>query len=558
MAEEESPPGGWRGRTWRAIRPSAWLWGPVVVGLIIRCQGILYQVAGGDEIHTIRSALSMPLWKILITYRPSDNCIPLTAFSRLIMDAGFELTEMHLRFPMLMAGILILVMFPWWLAVRVGKPPAVALAWLLALSPLLVHYSRMIRSYTPIVLLGGAAIIAFDHWRRTGSRASAAGYVAAGAATVFFHLGAAPFVLSPFLFYAGGKLLGRPAGLPKWSSAILLGTSIVAAFGLFLVPAQASLRALIELKNEPLAVTRKTFFDVAELFSGTGIPLMTLLFWLAALRGLVVLVRRHPIFASYGAVLAVGQLIGLLILSPKAMAQPPIFARYLLVSLPIVLTWVAVGLAHPWDGLASRARPLQPAVAIAVVVALFFAGPLDERVGRLDPFVVQPASMLFYHRRQPNQQLKEPPPEIYSQLTEDGPLLEYPWHTTWRYSRMLVLYQKVHGREVLVAPAERLLWDERLNFHNMVTPRLKQILASRAAYFVVHLNPAAEERLQDRGRRGPAAHRDWMIQQGQLTKFGRQVLGRVNVFQQEWGPPDHESDSIRVWNLERLRRERTR
>ena len=58
-------------------------------------------MAAGDELHAVRAALSMPISEILVTYLPSDHCIPLSAFYRALLDLGVRLDELHLRLPVL-------------------------------------------------------------------------------------------------------------------------------------------------------------------------------------------------------------------------------------------------------------------------------------------------------------------------------------------------------------------------------------------------------------------------------------------------------------------------
>lgn len=540
-----------------ALRSYGWLMAPAAAGILLRSHGLPDLIAGGDELHAVRAALTIPFERILVTYRPSDNCIPLSAFYRALMALGLQVSELHLRLPVFLSGALALIVLPLWAAARVGRSTAAALAWLMAVSPVLIHYSRMIRSYMPILLFGGGAIIAFDHWRRTGSRRSAALYVGLGALAAYFHLGAVPFILSPFLFFAGARLLKSSAVVPSWRAGIVLGAAISGAFLVFLVPARESLITLIQLKKEPLQVSLDTLRGVAALQSGSSAAPVVTVFWLLAAVGLVTLWRRRPAFAVYGLVLVIGQFVGLLILSPKAMHQAPIFNRYLLICAPIVLLWVAAGVALPWSARAAE-RWLRGAAAVALLAALVLTGPLTGREFRESPFAVRPEALLFYANR-PERQV--PLPAVYRELDPDrpGPIIEYPWHTTWRYfSRVLVRYQKDHGRHVIVAPGERLLWDRRLGFRNMVTPQIEPILESRAAYLVWHLDPAAEDRALDRRRKpapGSAAARDLELKDAELEKLGHQATVRAKNFIERWGPPDHRSERILIWDLDRLRSE---
>src|SRR5688572_19489011 len=116
-----------------------------VLGLVPRLWNLPAQVMSDDEMHTVRTAVSLPVSDILVAYQPVDNCIPLTALWRVVIDAGVRPGEMLLRLPAVLSGALLLLVAPWWAARRIGRGAALALAALLALSPVLVFYSRIAR-----------------------------------------------------------------------------------------------------------------------------------------------------------------------------------------------------------------------------------------------------------------------------------------------------------------------------------------------------------------------------------------------------------------------------
>jgi hypothetical protein len=550
-----------------SLRDLGWLLVPAAAGIVLRCFNLLSQVLGGDEMHAVRQAVQMPLGRILVTYKPSDNCIPLTALYRAAMDLGLTVSEIHLRLPILLAGFAALIAIPWWALGRLGSVPRLAgsrraaaqvLGWLLALSPLLVHYGRLVRSYMPVVLLGFLATAAFERWYRLRDRRSAAAYVICGALAVYFHLVAAPFVLSPFLFAAGARLL-RPRDAPSWRQLFYLGGAIVLSFLVFLGPALESLVQLISLKHDPLQLTSQTWTAVTRLQAGTGVTILVVLFWLSAARGFLVLLRHQRALAIYALVLVAGQVAGLLILSPTAMHQGPIMSRYLLVTLPWVLLAVAVGWTAPWKRLpGSVSIALSRGLPVLLLAALFAAGPLSSREFRTSPFQLRPESLLFYWDRAPR---PGPVLGVYRAFRPENPgrVIEYPWHTTWRYTSAVVDYQRAHGRGVIVAPAEKLLWDRRLGFRNMVAARRESLLATDAAYLVVHLNWQSEMAVRDRRRppkAGSALAHDLEVRRRDFARMSRQAAGRVEVLTEHWGPPDLRARGIMVWDLNRVRRQR--
>ena len=148
-------------RSPRAPGSGWWLLPPFALGTLLRLWNVRAQILAGDEMHAVRVALVSPLSRILTTYELRDNCIPLTALYRFLLERGLPLSELLVRLPMLLAGLLALLVLPGVAAARLDRRVGHLFAWLVALSPLLVLYSRIARPYLPIVLFGFAATAAF-------------------------------------------------------------------------------------------------------------------------------------------------------------------------------------------------------------------------------------------------------------------------------------------------------------------------------------------------------------------------------------------------------------
>jgi 4-amino-4-deoxy-L-arabinose transferase-like glycosyltransferase len=78
--------------------------------------------------------------------RFSDYSIPLT-FLYWIEARVFGLSEPRMRWPMMLASLLTLILFPVWVSRHLGWRVALVFALLLAISPLLSNYSRNARPY---------------------------------------------------------------------------------------------------------------------------------------------------------------------------------------------------------------------------------------------------------------------------------------------------------------------------------------------------------------------------------------------------------------------------
>jgi MYXO-CTERM domain-containing protein len=530
---------------------------PLLAAAYLRLAHLAGQVIGGDELHAVRAALAQPLKSILVTYQLTDTCIPLTALDRLLVDHGVRLSEIVLRLPMLLSGLLALPLLAWLARGRVDPRTRYLWLWLLALSPLLVLYSRIARSYMPMVLLACGAALAFERWWNGGSAAGGGGrpavglalaYVALGALAIWFHLGAAPLVGAPLLF-ALGDLVGagrrRAAGAAvALGRLVLVGAGLLAACALFLVPARASLLRLIAGKHQAQTIPAATWTGVARLQAGTASPVLAIVFWLAALVGLGMLLGRRRRFALFTLTLAVLQLLGILLLSPIGLASAVVLDRYLLPLLPIVLLWVAAALAHPWwPRQSALGRAGQGLGAAGFLAALLAAGPFADAGARAGSFLHHNDFVAFVRPRAtvPGGALPLP-----YRAAGGGALVELPWPPVWDFGRAFYAYQEVHGLPVLVAPPPGILDDPRLRLRNWVEASPEALAGSGARWVIVHLRLGAEEdRLRGSpGRPMPAPLRELYAREGQRM---------AALLSAGWGPPTcgDASAAVVAWDLSR-------
>jgi hypothetical protein len=519
-----------------------------VLGLVPRLWNLPAQVMSDDEMHTVRAAVTLPVSEILVAYQPVDNCIPLTALWRALLDAGAHPGEMTLRLPAILSGALLLLVAPWWAARRIGRGPALALAALLALSPELVVYSRIARSYAPIVLFGFGAVAAFESWWRRPSWRMGALYVVLAALAVWFHLGAAPFVVAPFLF-ALGDLLVQRNGL-RVRPLIWLGLATGLAFLAFLVPALESLLFLILDKSGKAEIGATEVLDVLRLQAGSAHPVAAVLFWLVTAAGFVRFVRLDRRLALYTATVVLGHLAGLLVLAPVGQEIPLVFQRYLLVALPWILLWTAIALGAPW----TSGRPwriLQPAAAAAALALLVAAGPFVEPEIRRSS-LSHHNDYVGFHAPRPKPRPRQIP-VFYRRLAHSGAqgaVLEFPWLPVWRLNRSFYLYQEVHGRELVVSSPRPVLADPRLRLRNLTLARADAFLASRARWVVIHRDLGKEE---ERWPESGAYPQPQALRHARRT-FDHAGPAMVRRLRRAWGPPDATDRWVAVWDLERVRR----
>jgi len=531
-----------------------WLLPPLSVGMVLRLWNLKAQVLGGDELHTVNIALQNSLEKILFTYRTSDPCIPLTAFYRLLIDWGVVMSEIIFRLPVLLSGFLLLIALPLAVENKVGRTAAVLFALLLALSPLMVFYSRIVRSYMPVLFLSFTAIMAFYAWWRGRRLRWGLVYVLLSGLSIYFHPGVVPFVTAPFLYGAGELLMERQPKEekhPGLRELLALGLYLMLTLSAFLVPARKSLFKLIKTNRQELSLPLDTFLDVLHLQAGTDIFILTVLFWIAVLAGLVLLLRRQIRFGVYSLTLVTCQLVGLMILSPSRFNEPLILNRYVLVILPFVLLWLAVALANPWwPRKATGILVVQGCLVGSFICALVLGGPFTDAELRATSFAHHNSFMGFTSSR--GRLPEEAVPQFYYKLAEDpgsSPVIECPFPIAWDYSNNLHIYQRIHRQDVLVATYKPALNDSQLNFQNMPRLHPEDLLSSRARYLIVHLKWFWEI--------NQVVDAEWVFSpvDQNLRQELHQMAQRLTIWlDQLWGDPVYKDRLIQVWDLEQIRR----
>ncbi len=478
---EEPPDLGLRARLSGVVRGHAGLSvvgalalvGAFAAGATLRLWNLGAQVLSGDEFHALRAALNRPVSQLLFVYQAADNCIPLSVLYRFLIDRGVALTEWSVRLPVLISGFALLLLAPVWAWRRLGVGPAVAFAWLVAISPGLVFYCRIARSYAPATLFGFAAVAAFEIWHRRGGVAPAAAYVGCAVMAVWFHLGVAPLVLSPFLVAALALAVTRDRARGQALARLsLLGAGVIAGLAVLLAPAYRSLQPFLSSKRGELQISAREAVEVGAWLAGVSSRWAAAGAGLVFLAGLGILLRRYGWLGGFALGAVAGQVAGCLLLAPVAHQSTTILARYLVFALPWALVPVSAALGCPWP---ARWRVAQPWLAAAALAGLFARGPfLDADLGR-SSFA---HDELYLRFTAPRPRLEpEGPVAVYQWLAQAAPgaVIELPWNPVIMFDRVLALYQTVHGRQVVVAGSRP---DPRLRLRNM--PSVLRSLADRA------------------------------------------------------------------------------
>ena len=250
-------------------------------------------------------------------------------------------------------------------------------------------YSRISRPYSAVALLGFAALLLAARWMQNGGLRNGIFFAIAGALAIYFHLFAVVTVTAPVLaavvFHAWKHFQKTPqldANSPALRQWIIAAATVAVISALLVLPAlihsMQSTFFNIALKG---AFNLQSLPQVALLISGTGQPVLAILFWAALVFGAVGQCRRNPWFGGMLVSLFPLHALALLLSRPDSAQSALLLVRYCIPLVPVSLLLVACGIQSVLEVIAARAnlRPtLQSLLAFACVGALAFGGPLPQ------------------------------------------------------------------------------------------------------------------------------------------------------------------------------------
>jgi hypothetical protein len=531
-------------------------------GAWLRLDQITEQILAGDEWHALHVVGGAGYSWIFRHFGMADHCIPLTLLDELLANT-VGLSELRMRAPSLAAGIAALVLLPAIARPRVGTSTALRFAALLAISPVLVHYSRVARQYSVIFLLALLGALAFERFLATEERRFAWLYAACAILVPWFHPILAPFVLAPLGFALlrelprGTRRIARVRALWPFAAAIAVGWMIL--LGPPLLADFAGLRARSGLGRFRLFTFRIGY----DLFTGTERPATRVLFALCAAIGVGSWwIRRRATLAYFGFLVAC-QALAILLARPQQVDIPLVALRYALPLVGIGLLVVAEGLGRidGWLRAGSGGRIPRHLPSALGLVAFVAWSPVIGPLAPENAVYFRSNSWTneaLYHGQYSEEERLEylqgalaprRVPRFYLDLARrragDGTstrrIVEAPWHhdTT---GLSLVAYQRVHRWPIVIGfvhepdgpeSASELPWpDARFRFRNFVDlADFEGLRARRVAYVILHKDLAAE-----------SAHRIDRPAQPSIAK----TLVR---YTERFGPPCFEDADVVVFDV---------
>lgn len=528
----------------------------VVVGAWLRFYEIKEQILADDEWHALRAVLSRPLGNILSHFGHSDYCIPLAALYKLLYPLT-GLSEMTVRIPVLLFGVASLILLPPMVRLIMGKETGTIFAWLLAVSPMHIYFSRYARPYAVSLFLIFMGFLAFYQWWATGRRRWAVLYGVCTVLGPYFHLTTLPAAAAPLLFFLGKSLLERKGTPPVHAKAILyLGGAIALGWILLLgLPLARDFASLSTKAGEGESINYVTLRIVAELWGGTAKAWVLGLEAACLLCGTVLLLRRKTSFLIYLLFLLCVQWLALLIISPHTIQHGITLARYGLVTLPLGLLLLAVPLAS-LESLLQRKATMLPVglIGLGAAALLFILGPLPSLYGSPNNWTNHALYQYVYGMNgRLNYTVKNlahrPIPEFYHALENEPKgslrIVKAPWYYDWHHNPY-PLYQFVHKQWMMIGFVdngesftgnELPLSDPRLRFRNFIRMDDYEGLARRGVRYVsFHRDLRAE--LPDAADKKP-----------------RPVDGWIKKYRKRYGEPCYEDGIITVFDVAADRKE---
>lgn len=332
----------------------------VVCGAALRLNQFSSQLLIDDEWHAVHKLLSVgSAQEIFLSFGYADHSVPLTLLYWL-QSSWFGLSELGMRWPMMVSGLLTLVLFPACVMRALGRREAVVFAWLLALSPMLVNYSRTARPYAMTLLLSYLAYWAFYEYLRR-PKGAIYGVIAAGCMVLasWLHPVIVFFLVAPFVVEGVDALrAGRHERWPRIRRLLVLGAPVAGAMLALLLPTLLSDPGAVARKMGTHSLEPDTLIGAWHLWTGTSSVAVAVLFFVLAALGWKRLggLGQHARAATVGLALT---LAAILLTKPDWIQLPIVLARYLLPIVPLLLLLVALGSV----GVVARMQRRLPGIA---------------------------------------------------------------------------------------------------------------------------------------------------------------------------------------------------
>jgi len=512
-----------------------------VVGIILRLYLISSQIIIDDEWHGINYVIGRPFQYVFTNHGLGANSIPMNLYRWFLFNT-IGWSELSLRAPPLIAGVLSLIIFPIFVVKMFNSRTTAIFSFLLAMSPVLVFYSRMSRPYGIVVVLSFVSFFSLLFWINRGERKLVLLYIVTAVLAIYFHLYASIAVLTPLIIAFIFKIIQRYYNYKKDRISIVpsIYAFIGVGFTIFLLLVILLLPA--HIKNlwwlRPLGHDRMTFETITgylSVLSGTSNKIMIIFFLLMFVLGLFVALREKGVFAIF-LVAIIALYFIMMILSHQEGSHAAIqVARYSISAVPLVLVVVAFGLdrilfyLHYFIKTYNISLILIFLIPSAILINFFTFGPLLETYQSPNNFTNHSAFQDSYEphvwAQSRSRDLipgyvmsKNDVPYFYfflSKLSDVKTIIEYPM-LMGDTTNLYYYYQHFHKKNIVAGYLSKLVIPKRtqdyisgifpvdyvmsrlpdlkkVKFKNMVdVENIEAIKSSTANYIILHKHLIAE------------------------------------------------------------------
>ncbi len=486
----------------------------IVLGAFLRLYQLGGQIIGDDEWHAVAVAINSSFKYILTHFNHEDNnCIPLTLYTKLLLET-VGLSEFGLHSLQLISGILSLIVFPLIIRSLFNGKVTIIFSWLLAISPLLVFYSRYARPYMIVVFLSFISVFSFYFWIQERRILYVVIYVILAVLASYFSLASSAFVTAPLAYTFILRMLGRRfavqhhgSELPQLKELILVAICLITGTSALFLPAIQSLQGITSTAGQG-SFEPTLIIGSINLFAGCSSYGGSLILTVLALYGAYNLFQRNRFLFGYVVAIFFLQVLFIAMANPRRVQEPAVFTRYFIVCLPLWILLISIALYDLSKRLngylmakTKRAHIISNGCLAAALLLLLARGPLILIYKFQNNFTNHIDFQSDYtHHTIKALDARSPDlyPSFYYDLkgeTETTAIIEYPYLIFW-IGNNYHFYQRFHGKEVKVGynnhsylSQSGSVMDKNIKFNNFINIEDKKaLLNSNATYVIIHKN----------------------------------------------------------------------
>lgn len=321
----------------------------IAVGIYIRLDQFSVQILIDDEWHAVHQLLNSSPSSIFSSFGHADYSIPLTLLYWFEAKL-FGLSELLMRWPMLLFGLLTILVFPMYIYRQLVPSKAIVFSVLLSLSPLLTTYSRTARPYAITLFLVYFCIWVFYKYylniRNKTSTRFFYGFIYTTLASlaIWLHLIIVFFIIAPFVIEFT-KLLFKQINnkKEKYLALLYLGIPTFLLMSLLVLPPLLQDYQSLLIKSGSNLPDFDTLLGAMYLWLGTTSGMVVVIAYSLALIGFPNLIQNFYILKS----IIIGFTLTLLVIfvtQPAWIQHSLTFSRYLLPIIPLLLLSIANGI----------------------------------------------------------------------------------------------------------------------------------------------------------------------------------------------------------------------